>query len=415
MIWTPIGIGSSGTGAATTGNPNGVLPDASQNFTLTVSSASSTTTLTSSQDPATVGMSVTFIATVNGAAPTGTVAFTDGGNTISGCGAVSFSGGTANARTAFCIASSLGAGTHSIVASYSGDISNPGSISVALMQIIRLPLGKTDFNGDHNSDIIWDNGTSSQWLYYMFGGVVQVAGTLPGTAPGWVLAGIGDFNGDGHADLLWKNTADPTQYWIYLMNGTTIIGGGPVTVVAGYTPTQIGDFDGDGKADILWENASGGRWIFFMNGASVSSGQAVPGAAPGWVIVGVGDFNGDGRTDLLWNNTANPQQYWIYLMNGASVVGGGGLMVTPGYVATQIADFDGNGRADILWENGTASRWIYFMNGATVLSSVAAPGSAPGWTVAGTGDFNGDGRADLLWQNRTHRTSTGSICSTAPQ
>jgi hypothetical protein len=68
-----------------------------------------------------------------------------------------------------------------------------------------------------------------------------------------------------------------------------------------------------------------------MNGATVSSGALAPSAAPGWTIAGVGDFNGDGHSDMLWQNGAVPTQYWIYLLNGTSVIGGGGMMVAPGY------------------------------------------------------------------------------------
>jgi len=55
--------------------------------------------------------------TVTGNAPTGTVAFTDGGAAISGCGAVALTG-TGNSRTAQCATAALSAATHSIVAAY---------------------------------------------------------------------------------------------------------------------------------------------------------------------------------------------------------------------------------------------------------------------------------------------------------
>jgi hypothetical protein len=80
---------------------------------------------------------VTFTATVSGNGPTGTVAFTDGASTITGCGAVAFSGGTLNAPMAICSTSSLGVATHSIFAMYSGDASNQGSASTPLSQIIN--------------------------------------------------------------------------------------------------------------------------------------------------------------------------------------------------------------------------------------------------------------------------------------
>ena len=366
--------------------------------------AVSTSTLASSANPSTTGANVTFTASVTGVAPTGTVNFKDGVASVTGCSAVALTG-SGNTRTAACTTSALTTGTHSMTAAYGGDAGNVASTSSALSQvlnvnasIIPVTLGHTDFNGDRKTDIVFDNG-GSKWLYTMNGATVQTTALLPGATAGWVLSGIGDFNGDGKADLLWRNTGDPTQFRIDLMNGTSIIGGGTVSATAGYLPTQIGDFDGDGKDDIVWENSAGGRLITFMNGASVVSTQPVPASAPGWVIARVGDFNGDGKADLLWRNTADPTQFWIYLMNGASVVGGGPVNVAAGYLPTQIGDFDGDGKDDILWENSAGGRWIYFMNGNTVVSGQPAPGAAAGWAIARVGDFNGDGKVDLLWQN----------------
>src|SRR4030095_4768929 len=65
-----------------------------------------TTTLASSGSSSLVGARVTFTATVAGAAPTGNVAFTDGGSTL--CAAVALTG-SGNSRTAACSTSSLSA------------------------------------------------------------------------------------------------------------------------------------------------------------------------------------------------------------------------------------------------------------------------------------------------------------------
>jgi hypothetical protein len=77
-----------------------------------------TTTVASSQNPSTFGQSVTFTANVSGTGgtPTGTVAFKDGGTTITGCGTQALSSGQAT-----CMTSSLTVGTHIITAAYSGD------------------------------------------------------------------------------------------------------------------------------------------------------------------------------------------------------------------------------------------------------------------------------------------------------
>jgi hypothetical protein len=261
-----------------------------------------------------------------------------------------------------------------------------------------------DFNGDGKSDIVFENDIGTRWLFNMNGVALQTATALPNAAPGWVLSGMGDFDGNGTADMLWQNSADPTQYWVYLMNGPTIIGGGLLTVAPGFKPIYIADFNSDLKADILWENNSGARWFYFMNGAAVVSYAAVPTAAAGWEIAGVGDFNGDHRADLLWVNTANPTQYWIYLMNGAAVMGSGGVNVAPGYQPTWIGDMNRDGKADIIWENGTSSRWVYTMNGAALGTGFSLPQAAAGWDIVGVGDFDNAGGLDLLWQNTANPT-----------
>jgi len=129
------------------------------------------------------------------------------------------------------------------------------------------------------------------------------------------------------------NTAAPTQYWIYLMDGSHLIGGGGLNVVAGYEPTWIGDMNRDGKDDIIWENGTDSRWVFTMNGTTLLSAFGLPVPAPGWELVGVGDYDNLNGLDLLWQNTANPSQYWIYLMTTAGTLqGGGGVTVAPGYL-----------------------------------------------------------------------------------
>ncbi len=108
---------------------------------LTVQVATSTgtpttTTLASSLNPSNPGSGVTFTATVTGLAPTGSVSFTDGGASIAGCASAVVSG-IGNVRTASCFTSSLTAGTHSIVATYSGDAANAPSTSSALSQVVK--------------------------------------------------------------------------------------------------------------------------------------------------------------------------------------------------------------------------------------------------------------------------------------
>jgi hypothetical protein len=85
-----------------------------------------TTSVSSSLNPSNLNDLVTFTATVSGgSSPTGTIKFTSDGGTIGGCAAIALASGQAQ-----CPTSSLSAGTHSIVATYSGDPGNASSSGI---------------------------------------------------------------------------------------------------------------------------------------------------------------------------------------------------------------------------------------------------------------------------------------------
>jgi hypothetical protein len=114
----------------------------STTFSQVVTKAPSTTTLSSSANPSLAGASVTFTASVSGFAPTGSVSFTDGGSSISGCTAVALAG-SGNTRTAQCSTSTLTAAAHSIVANYGGDSNNTTSTSAPLSQVVNNSVSQT--------------------------------------------------------------------------------------------------------------------------------------------------------------------------------------------------------------------------------------------------------------------------------
>src|ERR1035437_1047559 len=116
--------------------------------------AGTTTTLSSSANPSTVGEPVTFTATVAPAgppAPTGTVGFTANGTTITGCSAVPLS----SSRTATCTTAALPAGTNAIVATYSGDANYSGS-SGSLSQVVNPGASTTTVTSSQNPSTFGD-------------------------------------------------------------------------------------------------------------------------------------------------------------------------------------------------------------------------------------------------------------------
>ena len=92
-----------------------------------------TTALSSSLNPSTVGQAVTFTATVSGASPTGSVQFFNGASSL---GTSALAGGVATLTT-----SALTQGSHTITAVYSGDASNATSTSPAVQQVVNAGGG----------------------------------------------------------------------------------------------------------------------------------------------------------------------------------------------------------------------------------------------------------------------------------
>jgi len=200
---------------------------------LTVTRASTTTTVVSSANPSVFGQSVTFTATVTGsttvATLTGTVTFLDGATTL---GTGTLSGGTATFTT-----SALAVGSHSITASYGGDTNFTGSTSVPLTQTVGPAAAVTI------STIINDS-TNTPASSIVIGAAVHDTATLSGvtaTAGGTVTYQF--FTGSSCSGT-----------------GTTV--GTPVTVTNGIVP---------GSAPQIFNNAGSFSWNAVYSGDSNNS------------------------------------------------------------------------------------------------------------------------------------------------
>ncbi len=145
--------------------------------------ATSTTTLASSQNPSTFGQSVTLTATVTPVSgttvPTGTVTFFDNGSSI-GTGTLN-SGGQATLST-----SSLAVGAHPILAQYDGDTNfGPGS---------STPLVQNIDGAGANATLTALNSSSSGNIS-VFGQPVTFTATVTSTAPGTPTGTVSFFDG----------------------------------------------------------------------------------------------------------------------------------------------------------------------------------------------------------------------------
>jgi len=135
---SPLGLGTHLV-IATYGGDAAFLGSASATLAQTVGLPSTTTTLTSSLNPSTFGQNVTFTATVApvgpGASPTGTVQFTI--DSVAAGAPV-----TLNASGVATLARSLPAGSHSVIATYSGSPTYSGS-SGSLTQTVNKATTRT--------------------------------------------------------------------------------------------------------------------------------------------------------------------------------------------------------------------------------------------------------------------------------
>ncbi len=96
-----------------------------------------TTSLASSANPSIVGASVTFTATVSPVPNGGTLSFSDNASPVAGCQALPVNVVTG---TATCTVTYGSVGTHSIVATYSGNFFYTGSTSAALVQQVAYAV-----------------------------------------------------------------------------------------------------------------------------------------------------------------------------------------------------------------------------------------------------------------------------------
>jgi Bacterial Ig-like domain (group 3)/Glycine rich protein len=168
---TPVEAGSGGGGSGF--GPAGVVFQTgirSGNGLITVTYTPTATSASLAASGATVvtGQSVTYTATVSPVPDAGTMSFADGGTPIAGCTtqAVSAINGTAT-----CTLSYPTSGTHSIVATYSGDAGFAGSASSALVETVNAASTRVTLSVSPNPIVAGQPATFT----------VTVAAVAPGT------------------------------------------------------------------------------------------------------------------------------------------------------------------------------------------------------------------------------------------
>ncbi len=119
-----------------------------------VGQKASSLALASSKNPALVGETVTFTATLGQVDATGVITFTADGATLPGCGGLAVASGKAACTTA-----SLSAGTHPITAVYGGDSAYLGSTASSLNQVINKKASSLALASSKNPALVGETVT----------------------------------------------------------------------------------------------------------------------------------------------------------------------------------------------------------------------------------------------------------------
>jgi YD repeat-containing protein len=248
-----------------------------------------------------------------------------------------------------------------------------------------------DFDGDGQTDILWQHSTTGAVVVWHMNGAARRdwVTVLGGSDPNWRIVDVGDFDGDRRPDLLWQHQANHNLVF-WLMNDTTFLGSGaptPSLVSAGWTIRTVGDVNHDDKLDWLWQYTTGTNVVWLMNGLTLGGGAALlPGADPSWHMVATADLNLDGETDIVWQHQPTGLVVVWYMtgttFNSAAVVTAVG---DANWRIRGVGDFNRDGHADFVWHHAQSGQIvIWFMNGATYRDyAVVDHGSDPSWRIVG--------------------------------
>ncbi|ABQ24956.1 ELWxxDGT repeat protein [Geotalea uraniireducens] len=223
---------SLGTGAHTitaTYSGDGHYNGSNATVSQTVNQASSTTTVTTGMTTSTYGQSVTFTASVTSGA-TGTVTFAEGATMY--CSAVVLDG---NGKAA-CSTTALGAGSHTMTATYSGDGTYKGSNGTVGQSVVAAVLTVTADSKSRNY------GSANPTMTATYSGFVNndTQASLSG-APGITTSATTVSPAGNYPITITVGTLASGNYSFNFVNGIMAVS---------LSAAASGDINSDGKVDI---------------------------------------------------------------------------------------------------------------------------------------------------------------------
>ncbi len=369
----------------------------------------STTSLTASPSPATLGQTVTLTATVTGTGTiSGSVTFFDAGSFI---GSSTIASGKAILTTR-----SLAAGVHALTATFSGDATHGSSRSSAQAVTVNAAtssgfgaqslfatgaaptmVASGDFNGDGNIDLATPNSTANTVSVLIGNGdgtfkskVDYAVGKQP------VALAVADLNGDGKQDLIVCNQNDNSLSALLGKGDGTFQSASTIQLTQPPISVAVSDFNQDSKLDLVVSFNYSNVAVMLGNGDGTFQSTVNYLNNYGYVAVPA-DFNGDGKPDVavLYGST-------IYVYLGI----GDGTFQAPTYIygrgsdpSLAVGDLNGDGKLDIVTTDNTGGVDVFLGRGDGTFQSYVyyASGTMP--TSVAIADVNGDGKLDVLAAN----------------
>ena len=375
----PVGslerIGSDIYGTSPFGGANG-FGTIFQITNLPGATVNTTTTLTSSLNPSTVGQSVTFTVTVTSAngvtTPAGTVQIALDGSAYGSTLTLNGSGQTAFRSMGLTV------GTHTLTATYVPADGFTGSVGT---------LTQTVATATSHAQILWNN-VNGQAAFWFVNPDFSYASALYGPFSGWTARAIAEAP-NGSTYLLWTNTNGTASLWNVTGSGYTHREYGPYN---GYSAVSL-SVGSDGSPHLLWDRTDGTAYLWTINPASGTFTYTTYGPYSGWTANKVA--SGPAVTDLLWTNTNGTAAGWRIAPNGAYVVSSFGPF--SGYGAVSLSVGPDNG-AHLLWDSisQTESLWNADFASGTFTPTPYGPFNGYAAKAIATGP---DGGTRMLWDN----------------